>query len=868
MSRDLRATLPLAAALALLVAAAFPDVIVGGRTLAAAAYVPGVLPSGPVRLAGRPRPPRHLLDPEGAAWVDEPAPYLVHGEIRAGRLPLWNAREGLGIPLAANPNTGAWAPLSLPVHLWPSPLVQDLAWLLRLWLLGALTAALARELGLGRGAALASGATLMLSGHAVLWIAHHPLDTDVFVPLALLGALRAVRGRRSGGPLLAASIGAALLATKPQSALVAAAFGLVWLAAAESPRRTAAALPHLLGAAAAGLALAGIALVPFVELYAQASGLVRAGRSAQASATLPAGSLLALVAPWASPAAAPGGAAPGALPHVGLTPVALALAALVRRRSALAWALAGSIAFYLIATHGPGLGPLARLPLVRQIQLVKYSFPLYLALALLAGSGVDALSTPSRRALATLAVAAELSLLVPRPHPPRADPLAPAPYVRALRALERERPGRIAGPVDLLPPLISNALGFSDIRSIDVLTPALTYDFVTRLLSPSRGLTWILADLDPLLVATAPAADLADVRWILARAPLDPGRLHAAVRSQMSARRLTDLFARLRSLSFEAAWRWAGVHELGADRRFHWSCTTPCRLRFDLARLPSRFAVGLAAPRPIRVRATLEASGRPDGGGRARLERELELGEDGSAWSDLFLELGRGDGPPGSIEIRIEAAPAGEVWLGGIGPTPGAEAEGAALAEELRARRHELARLRLRYRDATALVYENTDAAGGAFFAPATRLVRSERELWRGLAAGADDRAAWVLASEAPRGKAWPAVSGGRVRALRRSPAHVVAEVSTPTGGILVVPQLPAPGWRATVDERPAPVLRVDGALTGVAVASGSSRVELRYAPRSQIIGAALSALGLLAIAAWALSGRARGRLPGVARPR
>lgn len=859
MSASVRAGVGLAAALGLLLAAAFADVIVAGRTLSAAAYVPGVLPSGPVALAGRPRPPRHLLDPEGAAWVDEPAPYLVHGALRDGSLPLWNAGEGLGIPLAANPNARAWAPLALPVHLWPSPLVQDLGRLLRLWVLGALTAALACALGLGRAGALASGTALMLSGHAVLWIAHHPLDTDAFVPLALLGAVATVRGRRSGPPLLAAAIGAALLAAKPQSALVSGVFGLAWLAAAESPRRTAAAIPRLAAAAAAGVALAGVALVPFAELYAQASGLVRAGRTSQASLTLPASALLAFLAPWAAKGAgaASGQAISAALPYAGLVTTALALSALLRRgRDSFAWALCGSVAFYLLATHGPGLGPLARLPLVRQIQFVKYSFPFHLALALLAGLGVDALATPERRALAALAVAAELALLVPRPHPPRADPLEPAPYARVLRSLERERPGRIAGPFDLLPPLVSSALGFPDLRSIDVLTPARSYDFVTRLVSPSRGLTWILADLDPLLVATAPAADLADVRWVLARRPLDARRLEPAVRSHVSARRLSELFSRLRSLSLDAPWRWAGVHELGGDRRFHWSCATPCRLSLELDRLPRTFAAGLAAPHAIRVRARVEASPAGDADPVA-IDRALELGPPASSWRDLFLELGPESARSGRVEIRVEAEATGErapeVWLGAVGPSPGARAEREAVAAELRARRRELARLRLRYRDEAALVYENADARGQAFFASGTRIATDEYALWVGLREGRDREKAWVLAADLPPGSAWPEVSSGEVRAVRRSPGALAIDVATPRGGILVVPQLPSPGWRATSNGASLPVVRVDGALTGIAVPPGATHVELRYAPRSLAVGAALSALGALLTAALAL---------------
>src|SRR5690606_17650600 len=84
--------------LVVLVAAAFADVLLGGRTLSPAPFVPGVTPSGPYDAP--PPSPTALRDLEGGAWVDEPAPYLVHRALADGRLPLWNDGVGLGAPLA------------------------------------------------------------------------------------------------------------------------------------------------------------------------------------------------------------------------------------------------------------------------------------------------------------------------------------------------------------------------------------------------------------------------------------------------------------------------------------------------------------------------------------------------------------------------------------------------------------------------------------------------------------------------------------------------------------------------------------------------------------------------------------------------
>src|SRR5215831_2126050 len=84
----------------------FHDVVFDGRSLSAATFTAGLTPDGPVA-APSPRGAPHLLDVEGAAWVDEPSPYLASAAFAAGELPLWNPDTGLGAPLAANLNSGA-----------------------------------------------------------------------------------------------------------------------------------------------------------------------------------------------------------------------------------------------------------------------------------------------------------------------------------------------------------------------------------------------------------------------------------------------------------------------------------------------------------------------------------------------------------------------------------------------------------------------------------------------------------------------------------------------------------------------------------------------------------------------------------------
>jgi hypothetical protein len=61
----------------------------------------------------------------------------------------------------------------------------------------------------------------------------------------------------------------------------------------------------------------------------------------------------------------------------------------------------------------------------------------------------------------------------------------------------------------------------------------------------------------------------------------------------------------------------------------------------------------------------------------------------------------------------------------------------------------------------------------------------------------------------------------------------------------LVLADTHDPGWRGTVDGRPAPVLRANGAFTAVAVPAGRHRVELAYRPRAVTFGLTVSGLAL-----------------------
>ncbi|HXF56702.1 MAG TPA: hypothetical protein VNO34_03855 [Actinomycetota bacterium] len=125
-------------------------------------------------------------------------------------------------------------------------------------------------------------------------------------------------------------------------------------------------------------------------------------------------------------------------------------------------------------------------------------------------------------------------------------------------------------------------------------------------------------------------------------------------------------------------------------------------------------------------------------------------------------------------------------------------------------------------------------------------------------------------AGSAPGPRRPPGGEGGAGTASYRArgPQEAVVEVRSPTPALVLVRNAFDPGWEATVDGRPAPVLPADFVLQAVPVPAGRHLVELRY--RDPAVGAGLvgsaAALGLFLAAAGAASllaqRRARAQAP------
>ena len=81
------------------------------------------------------------------------------------------------------------------------------------------------------------------------------------------------------------------------------------------------------------------------------------------------------------------------------------------------------------------------------------------------------------------------------------------------------------------------------------------------------------------------------------------------------------------------------------------------------------------------------------------------------------------------------------------------------------------------------------------------------------------------------------------------SPQSLSLQVAAPAPALLVLSEVAYPGWQASIDGQPAPLLRADYVLRAVPVPPGEHTVSLEFRPISFTAGAVISGLTLLATA-------------------
>jgi hypothetical protein len=147
-------------------------------------------------------------------------------------------------------------------------------------------------------------------------------------------------------------------------------------------------------------------------------------------------------------------------------------------------------------------------------------------------------------------------------------------------------------------------------------------------------------------------------------------------------------------------------------------------------------------------------------------------------------------------------------------------------------------------------VYEHQAVLPRAFVVPAAEVASGEAALTR-LADPAFDPATTVLLPERPPGEsATPGRAAGPAVIVAYVPELVQVRAAGP--GHLVLTDAHYPGWHATLDGQPVPILPADLMFRAVALPPGEHEIVFRYAPVSVWMGMGLSALSWLLLPfAW-----------------
>jgi uncharacterized membrane protein YfhO len=89
-------------------------------------------------------------------------------------------------------------------------------------------------------------------------------------------------------------------------------------------------------------------------------------------------------------------------------------------------------------------------------------------------------------------------------------------------------------------------------------------------------------------------------------------------------------------------------------------------------------------------------------------------------------------------------------------------------------------------------------------------------------------------------------LGAGEVKVSAYMANRVQLEVAATAPAYLVTSEAMYPGWEATVNGKPAPLLMTNGAFRGLALPSGASSIVMEYHPRYFAFSAFLSAAALL----------------------
>jgi hypothetical protein len=717
--------------------------------------------------------------------------------LHEGRFDLWNPLVSAGAPLWAEPG-GPFFPLKLPFYLSPSPRTYAIYLALRLVLAGFGAYMLARARGLGHAAALAAGSSFELSGGSIAWLPHGVGSPLYVLPWVILGAFAIARapGRRT---VAGAAVALGLAAHGGHPTLIVMVFTAFAVAVAahiaaawRTPRAALAIAVAALCSVVLALLLAAVVLLPLGELVQYGISY----KDRLAGALMWRWQLIesrmtlpiALFAPGTLQVLHPQFQTMfGFAPAIGKLALVLAIIGILHRALDLAL-IAVAILGIGLACAPPGLAWIHDIPGLRLI-LPTYAWPLVtLALTQAAGSGVAALcESRGRRSTALYVILVIIGAT--SLFLVRDVAHGPKPFAEPLRQA-------IAGGAGMI------RLAWPMLFAVAALAISSVLQKTNRL---RLGAHLLIASIAlELLVEVVP------MTWHSPQRALDAAPSPAV---QFLGGRLADGESRMIALPYMVG-----------------QPMTP--MLFDLADF--RGSAPLPIARYHEYLKTIDPKAAQFVYQDVPVVRSPLLNVAGVRWL-VFARAGLEDEPRDLDAVLV---------------FPPQRPSAAANPE-----------LRPAYIDDRVVVFENQRASTRARvvhdFVGASD--RSAARHWLEEWARRDDGAERDLVVLEPDENGKPLVDFTSVRDIDASetvrivaagdPDRLELEARLAREGLVVVADTLYPGWKATIDGKPAPIFPADLMFRAVRVGAGTHRIDFEYRPRSFRYGLALLALGVAAVA-------------------
>ena len=295
-----RESLVAGAALLALVAVFFYDVIFLGKTLRASNTIATVLPTGHYDYPGG--FPRYMpVFDNTPAVLEEPYQVFKARSLRRGTFPLWNPHQAGGYPFLATMESSLLFLPEAVLYAVPNPWGWDAYILFRIYLAGIFTFWLMRALAFGRLPSFTAAFAYMFSGPILSLVTNVTVNADVLLPLLLLLLERVLSSQHKRYVVLAAlTVFQIIAGGHPEHAFFALLSGVIFLAfRIPSPGHVLSrkrVLARAVAAYAAGIGLAAVLLLPFMEYLFREAWHVHASGVGSQSELL--SHVVTLVFPW------------------------------------------------------------------------------------------------------------------------------------------------------------------------------------------------------------------------------------------------------------------------------------------------------------------------------------------------------------------------------------------------------------------------------------------------------------------------------------------------------------------------------------------------------------------------------------------